>query len=356
VLGVVGGIVSLIFCKTLLACRRMFLNMPPSTLMFQPAIGGAIIGATLLLVPEVRGVGYEYVDQALNGGLVLRGMLVLCVVKLAATVVSYSSGNAGGIFAPSLFIGAMAGGAVGMLVNRVATFPTGEPGAYALVGMGALFAGIIRAPMTSVFMIFETTQDYQIIVPLMVANLLSYVISRRYQPVPVYEALLRQDNVHLPVPSDPDRQQFRALDFMSPPSEFLAPETTVEAALERMTADGKHTHLVGTPERLEGLITFHDLANARARGEGGKPLTETLDTSFVHVHPDHSLDTVLARFAEADGLLPVVSRTAARRVEGVIRIEDLARLGRRRESRDLDDPGSTTAVADSRTSHGPDTA
>jgi CIC family chloride channel protein len=125
-------------------------------------------------------------------------MLVLCLVKLAATVISYCSGNAGGIFAPSLFIGAMAGGAVGTLVSRVAPFPTGEPGAYALVGMGTLFAGIIRAPMTSVFMIFEITQDYQIIVPLMVANLLSFVISRRYQPLPVYEALLRQDGIHLP--------------------------------------------------------------------------------------------------------------------------------------------------------------
>ena len=144
------------------------------------------------------GVGYEYVDQALNGGLLLKTMVLLCVLKLVATIVSYSSGNAGGIFAPSLYIGAMAGGAVGTVVHRLAPFPTGDPGAYALVGMGTLFAGIIRAPMTSVFMIFEITQDYQILVPLMVANLLSFVISRRYQPVPVYHALLQQDHVHLP--------------------------------------------------------------------------------------------------------------------------------------------------------------
>ena len=147
------------------------------------------------------GVGYEYVDQALNGGLLLKTMAILCFLKLGATIVSYASGNAGGIFAPSLYIGAMAGGAVGMLVHRIAPFPTGDPGAYALVGMGTLFAGIIRAPMTSVFMIFEITQDYQILVPLMVANMLSFVISRRYQPVPVYHALLQQDGVHLPSPA-----------------------------------------------------------------------------------------------------------------------------------------------------------
>ena len=95
----------------------------------------------------------------------------------------------------------MAGGAVGMVVGRLAPFPTAEPGAYALVGMGTLFAGIIRAPMTSVFMIFEITQDYQILVPLMLANMLSYMLAKQYQPVPVYHALLQQDNVHLPSPA-----------------------------------------------------------------------------------------------------------------------------------------------------------
>ncbi|MBI4485979.1 MAG: chloride channel protein, partial [Acidobacteria bacterium] len=116
-LGVAGGVVSLIFCKALLGLRSVFLRMPRRTVMLQPAIGGVAIGAVLLMVPEVKGVGYEYVDQALNGGLALRAMLVLCFVKLAATVISYCSGNAGGIFAPSLFIGAMAGGAVGTLVS-----------------------------------------------------------------------------------------------------------------------------------------------------------------------------------------------------------------------------------------------
>src|SRR6202012_2703637 len=146
----------------------------------------------------VMGVGYEHVDQALNGGLVWKTMAILCAAKLVATIVSYASGNAGGIFAPSLYLGALTGGTIGLLVHRFAPFPTGDPGAYALVGMGPLFAGIIRAPMTSVFMIFELTQDYQVLVPLMVANMISYLISQRYQPVPLYHALLAQDDIHLP--------------------------------------------------------------------------------------------------------------------------------------------------------------
>ena len=127
-------------------------------------------------------------------------MLLLCAVKLIATIISYSSGNAGGIFAPSLYLGAMAGGAVGMVVHQFAPFPTAAPGAYALVGMGTLFAGIIRAPMTSVFMIFELTQDYQILVPLMIANMLSFAISKRFQKKPVYHALLEQNHIYLPGP------------------------------------------------------------------------------------------------------------------------------------------------------------
>jgi CIC family chloride channel protein len=202
ILGIIGGLVSLVFCKSLLSLRLAFRQLPAWTIALQPAIGGLALGLLLIAAPQVRGVGYEYVGQALNGGLLSRTLIVLCVMKLIATVMSYSSGNAGGIFAPSLYLGAMVGGAVGTLVHRYATFPTGAPGAYALVGMGTLFAGIIRAPMTSVFMIFEITQDYQILVPLMVANLLSFVISRRYQPTPVYHALLEQDGVCLrPTPT-----------------------------------------------------------------------------------------------------------------------------------------------------------
>jgi CIC family chloride channel protein len=192
-LGIVGGGLSVVFAKGLLALRAAFKRLPARTLAFQPAMGGIALGGLLIGVPQVMGVGYEYVDQALHGGLALKTLVLLCLVKIAATLISYASGNAGGVFAPSLYIGAMAGGAVGVVVQHVAPFSTAEAGAYALVGMGTLFAGIVRAPMTSVFMIFEITQDYQIIVPLMVANLLSFTISRRYQPVPLYQALLLQD-------------------------------------------------------------------------------------------------------------------------------------------------------------------
>jgi chloride channel protein, CIC family len=333
-LGIAGGLISLVFCKALLAVRGWVLRLPRATLMVQPACGGLAIGALLLAVPEVRGVGYEHVDQALNGGLVMHTMLLLCVVKIGATIVSYCSGNAGGIFAPSLFIGAMAGGIIGTIAGALAPFPVGEPGAYALVGMGTLFAGIIRAPMTSVFMIFEITQDYQIIVPLMVANLLSFAISRRFQPIPVYDALLRQDGVHLrSSPSRRDAGGWSARDVMSRNPPLVPADSSIDAAWETMRAADRTASLVGTPDRLIGVVTRQRLLEARQANQGGEAVTVLLDDkAVVHVHPDHPLDVVIDRLATSMGLLPVVSRSAIQRVEGAIDLSDIAAFATRRPS------------------------
>jgi chloride channel protein, CIC family len=324
-LGIVGGLISVVFCKALLRGRRLFRRLPPSTALWQPAIGGLLIGAIIAAVPQVMGVGYEYVDQALNGGLLLKAMILLCFLKLLATVVSYASGNAGGIFAPSLYIGAMAGGAVGMIVRQVAPFPTASPGAYALVGMGALFAGIIRAPMTSVFMIFEITQDYQILVPLMVANMLSFTISRRLQPAPIYHALLQQDGVHLPAAPFSVPTTRTASHIMDATPAFLDPEMSAEAALLRLIADETPAALVGTPERLIGAVTREQL-EAQLAGGIRTSIGEVVGGGeFVHVHPDHPIDVVVERFGHSAGLLPVVSRIDASRVVGVVRLHDIVK-------------------------------
>jgi chloride channel protein, CIC family len=318
-LGVAGGIVSLGFCKGLLATRALFRRLPERTRILQPAIGGLIIGGVLLYSPAIMGVGYEYVDQALNGGLLLKTMAILCFLKLGATIVSYASGNAGGIFAPSLYIGAMAGGAIGMLVHRVAPFPTGDPGAYALVGMGTLFAGIIRAPMTSVFMIFEITQDYQILVPLMVANLLSFMISRRYQPVPVYHALLRQDDVHLPIAgAQTARAAKTAGHLMETHILFMPADLSLAEARRWSEQHEAPVYLVGSRDHLIGTIDQQQLEDASITHRADDTISTIVKDSIVHAHADHPVDIVLDRLAESGGVLPVVSRADVRRVEGVI--------------------------------------
>jgi CIC family chloride channel protein len=331
VLGIVGGTVSVLFCRGLLGLRRGFQLLPPRTRVVQPALGALFIGALLTVMPQVMGVGYEYVDQALNGGLLLRTMVLLCLLKMTATVVSYASGNAGGIFAPSLYIGAMAGGALGMIVHDVAPFPTADPGAYALVGMGTLFAGIIRAPMTSVFMIFELTQDYQILVPLMVANLLSFLISRRFQPIPVYHALLRQDQVHLPSPATRSPSAlWTAADVMTTDVEFVSASESVRQVWDRGRADGAGLYLVGSAEQLIGVVSAERLTKAIESGRETEAITGVVEQTFVHAHPDHPSDVVLDRLAQSGGLLPVVSRANTQLLLGIVTLAHVVRFIRRR--------------------------
>jgi CIC family chloride channel protein len=329
ILGVIGGIVSLIFSQGLLRSRLLFRRLPAWTRTIQPAMGGLGIGIMLLFVPQVMGVGYQYVDQALDGALAMRMLLLLLGAKIVATILSYSSGNAGGIFAPSLYLGAMAGGAVGMGMHAVAPFPTGDPGAYALVGMGALFAGIIRAPMTSVFMIFELTQDYQILVPLMVANLLSYAIASRFQPKPIYHALLEQDHIHLPGPATRlGGESTRAGDVMDPVSLTIDENSTIEQAAQAIAAKQEHCFIVvGTNGRhIVGLVLGEAIEEARSDGRADAPVTTVLLATWPHVHPDHPLDVVLARFRRSAGILPVVDRDEATQLVGIITLRTIVQF------------------------------
>src|SRR5467141_1146948 len=178
VLGVAGGFVSVAFTRFMVWLRARFLSLPRKTVWFQPVAGGLIGGLMGWFVPQMLGVGYKHVGEVLNGRLALRLMILLLVLKFIAVTVSYASGNAGGIFGPSLFMGATLGGALGTVAQHLLPGYIASPGAYALVGMGAAFAGVIRAPMTSVVMIFEITRDYAVILRLMISNLLSFSFLR----------------------------------------------------------------------------------------------------------------------------------------------------------------------------------
>ena len=271
-LGVVGGFGSVIFVKLLLWLRLLFAKLPKSTVWLQPVAGGLLVGLLGLYLPEVLGVGYDYMERVLDGDMAIRTVATLLVLKIIATATCYSSGNAGGIFGPSLFIGAMIGGLVGSAVHSWFPAVTAGPGAYALVGMGAAFAGIIRTPLTSVIMIFELTRDYSIIVPVMIANLISFVISYQLQREPIYEALAHQQGIYLPSGerAHDSRMLVAAVMRKIEPEEFVEPE----------------------PKAV--------------------------------IHPDHPLSIALEKLGESRrDILPVVSRADLQRVLGVISIQDV---------------------------------
>ena len=324
-LGIAGGLISVAFTKLLLGMRERFLRFPQETLWLQPLAGGLLVGLMGLVVPQVLGVGYGYVGDALNGTMALRLMLVLVVLKLLAVATSYASGNAGGIFGPSLFVGAMLGGAVGTLAHHLLPAYTATPGAYALVGMGAVFAGIVRAPMTSVLMIFEMTQDYAVIVPLMIANLISLFISSRLQRQPIYEALAVQDGIHLPTAEAREqRGQRRVALVLRPATESLPADITVQEALQRVRASKFRTWLITNQRGVVGLINLSALERA-AREDYTKKLNVMVDPLiFPHVHADQGLDLALDRMGSNHvEILPVVSRADVHKLEGIVTLRDV---------------------------------
>jgi chloride channel protein, CIC family len=322
VLGVAGGLVSVAFSGSLLATRARFLRFPRRTVWFQPVAGGLVVAAIGWFVPQVMGVGYQYVGQSLNGNMGLKLMAMLVVLKLIAVVVSYGSGNAGGIFGPSLFIGAMLGGAVGTVAHHLFPAHTATPGAYALVGMGAAFAGIVRAPMTSVLMIFEMTQDYAVIVPLMISNMINLFIASRLQKQPIYEALAIQDGIHLPsAEARQRREQRQVVGIMRTWTELLPAEITVKEAMEKVRASEYRTSLISDPRGLIGAISRTSLEHERPE----KKLSDLVDgLVFPHLHSDHGLDLALERMGSNHlDMLPVVSRADVHKLQGIVTLNDV---------------------------------
>jgi chloride channel protein, CIC family len=325
VLGVVGGVVSVAFTELLLDMRARFLRLSQKTVWIQPLAGGLLVGLMGWFVPQVLGVGYGFVGDALNGNMALKMMLVLVVLKLFAVTTSYASGNAGGIFGPSLFIGAMLGGTVGTVAHHLFPAYTATPGAYALVGMGAVFAGIVRAPMTSVLMIFEMTQDYAVIVPLMIANLVSLFIASRLQHEPIYEALAVQDGIHLPTSETRQRHGRRqVMRVMQKAGPLLPSDITVREAWERVHSVESRTWLVTDRRGVVGVITLAKLERELAEG-ADKKLGELVDAlAFPHVHPDQGLDLALERMgANQIDVLPVVNRGDVHKLEGIVNLRDV---------------------------------
>lgn len=325
-LGVVGGLVSVAFVKLMLRMRERFLSLPRRTRWLQPAAGGVVVGGLAFALPEIFSFGYHTVGEALNGTLPPTHMAALVVLGVVATAVCYASGNAGGIFGPSLFIGAMVGGTLGTVVHYYFEAYTASPGAYALVGMGTAFAGILRVPMVSVIMIFELTHDYAIIVPLMISNLISFFVSYRFQKTPLYEALALQEGIHLPT-SESEKRHLQVRLAMRPPHETFDIEMTVADCLERAGHSSMRAWPVVDKNGVWGVVSLSQLENVVDGDRPEKKVGDLVDSRvFPHLHADHSLDLALERMGkEGYDLLPVVSRANVHEMEGVCSLLDVLR-------------------------------
>ncbi len=321
ILGLAGGLVSAAFARLLLVQRAFFVRLPRKFGWSYPLAGGLMVGIMALFVPPVLGVGYNFVGDAINNNLAVKFMLILLVLKLFSVTTSFASGSAGGIFGPALFLGAMTGGAIGTIAHHLFPLSTAAPGAYALVGMGAVFAGVIRTPMTSVLMIFEMTQDYAILVPLMIANMVSLFVASRLQRHSIYEAIALQDGIHLPHGPSRTPGQLQVARVMQPPTQLLSDDTTIEQALAQ-SPNESHSWIVTGDHGVVGVLSPHQL---QQEADPSKILRDLVDPiTFPHVHTDQGLDLALERMgANHLDLLPVVNRANIHKLEGVVTLSSV---------------------------------
>jgi CIC family chloride channel protein len=335
VLGVAAAGVSLVFNESLLKLRGWFSRSDlPSWV--RPAVGGLVTGILavaavyFLNTGGVNGGGYDILSVALSGSLTFKVMAVLCVFKLAATVFSYSSGGAGGIFAPALFIGGMLGGVVGIIDINFLGDRSSELGAFALVGMGAVFAGIVRAPITSVLIIFEMTGSYGLILPLMIANMSAYALARHFRPTPIYEALIEQDGIHLP-----HRRkglghvldQMRVEDAVQRKAVTIAADLTIAEAVDLIRHFEFTTFpVVDNDRHCIGSVTEMRLRRTLVNKNGDALVRDIADPCQI-IFLDQALSEAVLKMNDARvRQLTVADRESEQRIVGIITMSDIVRV------------------------------
>ena len=348
VLGVLAALAATVFIRVLYKSEDLFdaWHFPE---YLKPVIGGIGIGLIGLYSYDLFGVGYGdvfwvsqmSVNQALLGEIAIQSLLILLFLKIVATSLTLGSGGSGGVFAPSLFIGAMLGGALGTVAHQFFPALTATSGAYALVGMAAVFAGATGAPITAIIMLFEMTRDYNIILPLMIAVVISTVISKSLNHETIYTLKLARRGVDL-----------HQLDQASPLREVtvgkamtrgfptVPQEMPLSELLTKLRDTGYHGFpVVGKYGNLVGMVSLSDIEAIMAKGDvSDLTVGDIASKSLVVAYPDEYVHDVFVRLGTREiGLIPVVARNNPERLLGVLQRQDVliayAKVIRRRPRR-----------------------
>jgi len=323
VLGGLCGAVAVLFTRTLYAFEIFFekIKIPD---VLKPALGGVLLGAIGIYFPQIFADGYETIKLTLYGNMVVWVLVVLIFLKIAATSLTLGSGNSGGIFAPSLFMGAVAGGAFGFAIHTLLPNITATSGAYALVGMAALIGGTTHAPMTAILIIFEMTNDYRIILPLMVAVVFSTLVARRLFDPSIYTIKLIKKGIFLKGGKDTAiLQAHRVSEIMDTDFETIPADMQLVHIMEKIEASketffpviNKESKFLGTlnVQDFFGILTQHTLDYLVIA-------QDIVITKIVTLNPEDNLQTAQEKFAvQGAGALAVVNRNDPSIILGVLR-------------------------------------
>jgi CIC family chloride channel protein len=326
-LGVFTGLIALAYVQSVYWFEDSFDAWKLSPAL-KALIGGLGVGAMGFFGSElIFGVGHEGVELALHGEMALGMMLGMILLKILATSVTLGAGGSGGVFAPALFVGAMTGGAFGQIVNRLFPDMTAPPGAYALVGMAALFAAAAHAPITGIIILFEMTDNYRIILPLMFAVVVSHLMASAIYQDSIYSIKLRRKGA-----MNAPRQEMGILDLllvtdaMSMEFERVSPDTPVEEMSQKARSGRTRSWLVmDTEDHLRGMVTETDLEEAIVQGRAAEATVgDIMTTSLITCTPGEPLRTAFRRFSErAVNQIPVVEDDDPGLVTGVLRRSEL---------------------------------
>jgi CIC family chloride channel protein len=353
VLGVLAALIGILFIKLLYASEDLFdgWHFP---MALKPAVGALLLGITgvsypLILgtlgssgdgqstaasvvnsYPRIFGTGFGSIESALNGNMLIGLMLALVLLKLIATSLTLGSGNSGGVFAPGLFSGAMLGGAFGEFVTRVFPSIAAGSGSYATVGMAAVFAAAARAPLTAILIVFEMTNDYHIILPLMVAVVVSTGIAQHLHPESIYTLKLIRRGIRLARGRDVDvMDSVKVEEVMRPNPVTVHLNMPASALADLFLQTNSHGFpVVDRSGRLKGIVSLTDLRSATESAPEGKTLRvkDVANRNLVVAFPDESVRLVLRRMAPRDlSRLPVVARNDPSKLLGIVRRNDVIR-------------------------------
>ncbi len=302
-LGVLATFVGVGFIRVLYAGEDLSDRLWRGPEWLRPGTGGILLGLLLLAAPQMYGVGYPVLESAVAGHYLLLVLLALLVAKILATSLTMWIGGSGGVFAPSLFMGAMLGSAYGIAMHNLLPGLAAAAGAYGLVGMGAMFAATARAPITAVIIIFELTGDYSIILPLMFAVVVATALGNVLTRDTIYTAKLRRRGVDIEPLGDANLlAQIKVSEAMGELPGPLDPELRLSAVVERFSEDGSDTRpVIGADGRLLGVIAASDLELAIGSGRSGaEPMAAELTREAATIRVDDSLESAVAALAATD--------------------------------------------------------
>ncbi len=297
-LGVLAVGVGLTFVRVLYAGEDLADRLWKGPSWLRPATGGILLGLLLLAVPQMYGVGYPVLQHAVAGHYVILALLGLLVAKILATSLTMWIGGSGGVFAPSLFMGAMLGTAYGTVAHHLLPGLAAAAGAYGLVGMGAVFAATARAPITGLIIIFELTGNYRIILPLMCAIVVATALSNHITKDTIYTLKLHRRGIDIDAPRTPSRMaQITVHDAMGRAPKALKPDQELPEIVKRFAAERTDSlPVINRVGSLVGVIAASDVERAISHGTDGAPLARDVP----RLHASDSLEDAVHALASTD--------------------------------------------------------